>query len=187
MTAVHHPSGSSWGQNVLCTFFLSNPFGSGIGCPHFYFRISSLAIERSVNPCLEVPQRSYIVLIHTTSHRSGPFVYWCTKCSSRTACKFLSANTFCGRNGQIFEYVLASYVLQYDKVLSSLFSFEKLSLVMMCITYDTVFWYCLYIPIQHERLLSRYMYGDPLADNEIDIAPTTTTATVSLLLYEGKR
>lgn len=41
--------------------------------------------------------------------------------------------------------------------------------------------------MQHERLLSRYMYGDPLADNEIDIAPTTTTATVSLLLYEGKR
>lgn len=63
---------------AIAPFFFINPFGSGIGCPHFYFRISSLAIERSVNPCLEIPQRSYIVLIHTTSHRSGPFVYWCT-------------------------------------------------------------------------------------------------------------
>lgn len=112
----------------FCSFFLINPFGSGIGCPHFYFRISSLAIERSVNPCLEIPQHSYIV------PSFGPVCLLMHQCSSRTACKFLSANTFCGRNGQIFEYVLASYVLQYDKGLSSLFSFEKLSLVMMCIT-----------------------------------------------------
>lgn len=118
----------------FCTFFFINPFGSGIGCPHFYFRISSPAIERSVNPCLEIPQRSYIVLIHHYIPSFGPVCLLMHQCSSRTACKFLSANTFCGRNGQTFEYVLASYVLQYDKVLSSLFSFEKLSLVMMCIT-----------------------------------------------------
>lgn len=56
----------------FCTFFFINPFGSGIGCPHFYFRISSLAIERSVNPCLEIPQRSYIVLIHHYIPSFGP-------------------------------------------------------------------------------------------------------------------
>lgn len=99
----------------FCSFFLINPFGSGIGCPHFYFRISSLAIERSVNPCLEIPQHSYIVLIHTTSHRSGPFVYWCTNALREQLASFYQRILFAAamdRSSNTFSQAMCSNMIR---------------------------------------------------------------------------